>query len=100
MCCTGLHEEVVDMEVDADRAGDQDPIPIPTRIAGSFFSSILLQTYFVYVFRPQATAAAIDLAQCDKLENPNAICVASATFRTIDGWFGSYSWNVCLAKLN
>ena len=99
MCCTGLPEEVVDMAVDADRAGDQDPTNIPTRIPGSVYFNFW-QINSVYVFRPQSTAAAIDLAQCDKLENPNAICVASATFRTIDGRFGSYSWNVCLAKLN
>ena len=86
------------MVVDADRVGDQDQTIIPTRIAGSLFNTEDL--YKNHVFRPQATAAAIDLAQCDKLENPNTICVASATFRTIDGRFGSLSWNVCLAKLN
>ena len=72
------------MVVDVDRAGVQDRTTIPTRIAGSFYFGVFCKNH---VFRPQATAAAIDLAQCDKLENPNTICVASATFRTIDGRF-------------
>ena len=72
------------MVVVADQAGVQDRATIPTRIAGSFCSKVFCKNY---VFRPQAAAAAIDLAQCDKLENPNTICVASATFRTIDGRF-------------
>ena len=41
MCCTGLPEEVVDMVVDADRAGDQDPTNIPTRTAGSVYLEFL-----------------------------------------------------------
>ena len=82
------------MVVDVDREGVQDLTTIPTRIAGSFYSKVFCKNH---VFRPQATAAAIDLAQCDKLENPNTICVASATFRTIDGrfwlFFLDYSFN-------
>ena len=84
------------MVVDADRVGDQDQTIIPPRIAGSVFKPKIFTKNNVNIFRPQATAAAINLAQCDKLENPNTICVASATFRTIDGRF----WLGMLFQLN